>query len=698
MVCSVTAGVVPLSSPTIVLSSDRVRDFIELARNQINALIPTEEWSCDLWEVGEHFITKGQNRHKRVLAFYNISAVRLNRQEIAGGLLAPAFKEFAKAYMRYMHSTSPVSFTNTAKRLEALQFIEAGFQSLGLRPAIENLNVVVLNTAVEMAKSGVGPARHYQFALCIQQVYRFSMGRRFLNAPFQWRHGIRKPKDPTEALGKEAKEWREERLPSPEAFHALAYIFRNGETFIDRLYSAVCAICISIPIRAHEVLQLRLDCEVRERIKSPDTGEDMEAYGIRVWPGKGNPPQVKWVPTQMVSVVQEAIKRLNEMCAAARDVAEWYESHPNSLWLPKGMADMRELEWVSKQVFLDLLGLAGTGSLRAYLKQRQHIRWKGEANRPRSISEINFADLERHLISLLPNRFPHFNGQTDQLYSETLMLLMYNQGHSRRGTVKCLIEMATVQGFGSWLSGHDQGRIPSIFTAWNFTEKDGSPIRITTHTFRHWLNTIAHFKGMSDLDIAKWSGRDISQNKAYNHVTPEETLSQIRQALDDGKTAGPMFEPPKASGIRRPVDRREFIDAQIGAAHVTDFGICVHDYSLLPCQNHGDCAGCAENVFVKGDQKHRDRVSTRLASAEKQLAEARRAVGDEFFGADKWVAAHQGSIERMRWMLDVHGDPSVPDGTIIHLPGGSDDNELAMALRDRDSRDGTSYPPLDWEC
>lgn len=296
-----TEKVVALSS--FVHPADRVREFIELARNRIDALIPSHDWSADIWSVGQHFLTKGQNRDNRVLAFYNSSATISNKQEVEGKPLHPSFKEFAKAYMRYTHSASPVAFENMTKRLDALQFIEAAFRKLGLNPAIENLNVAVLNTAVEIAKAGVGSARHYQFAIYIQQVHRFCVDRKFLNGPFQWKHGVRKPKDKTEAIGKEAKEWREEKLPSPEAFHALAQIFRNAETFIDSLYSAVCAICISIPIRAHEVLQLRLDCEVNERASVPETGEEVGAYGIRVWPGKGNPPQVKWVPTQMASVV-----------------------------------------------------------------------------------------------------------------------------------------------------------------------------------------------------------------------------------------------------------------------------------------------------------------------------------------------------------------------------------------------------------
>jgi hypothetical protein len=256
-----TGKVLTLLAEGLEYPSDRLQNFIALAKT-IDALIPHEAWRNDLWQVGASFVTKSQNRDKRALAFCNRDAVLNSKQEVVGGgPLADGLKEFAKAYIRYQHSSSPVAFENTVKRLHALRLIEAAFRSLRLEPIIENLNVIVLNAAVAIAKEGVGAGRHYQFANSVEQVYRFCMERKFLNAPFQWSHSVRKPTNKTEALGREAKEWREEKLPSPEAYRALAHIYRYSELFIDRLYSAISAIFVSIPIRVHEVLQLRVDCE-----------------------------------------------------------------------------------------------------------------------------------------------------------------------------------------------------------------------------------------------------------------------------------------------------------------------------------------------------------------------------------------------------------------------------------------------------
>lgn len=686
-----TGKVVPLVAHGIEYPADRVRSFIALAKT-VGVLVPHDGWANDLWQVGPSFTTKGQNRHNRVLAFYNSEATLTSRQEIVGGApLADGIKEFAKAYIRYQHSSSPVSFENTVKRLRALQLIEAAFRSLRTEPVTENLNATVLNTAVEMAREGVGAGRHYQFAIHLQQIYRFCMDRKFLNGPFQWRHGVKKPKAKTEAIGREAKEWREEKLPSPAAYRALAHIYRHSETFIDRLYSAITAIFVSIPIRVHEVLQLRVDCEVFEKLKDPDTGEMRDAYGIRVFPGKGNPPQVKWVPTQMASVVQEAIARIRDMCAEARAVAKWYESNPTKLCLPGDLERLRSQDWLGPSELHELTGITSRHGVNAFLRTRELNTPNGTEKRQ---CRARFDLLEERLIAELPKDFPYLNGDVSQRYSQTLILLLFNQGHVRRTPNRILVEKATVQSYDHWLSGHDGGRKPSVFDVWRFKESDGSPIQIGSHNFRHWLNTVAQLKGLSDLDIAKWSGRKVEQNAAYNHVSSDEVLDQIRSALDDGKGTGPMFEAAKIIGTRKPVDQREFLDAQIGSALVTELGICVHDYSLLPCQTHGDCLDCSENVFIKGDLKQRERIERRLGLNEKQLDDALTAMGNDYYGADRWVQAHERSIEKLRSMLAIHEDSSMPDGTVVNLAGGSRDSEVAMAIRDRPGRQAP-HPPSD---
>jgi hypothetical protein len=682
----------------------RLEDFIRLARHELDTLIPSENWDLPSWNVGGSFLIKGKNIKNRYLHYYRAGS-RANRDgTVDGTVLDPRYVDFAKAYCRYMHATSPVVFDNQSKRLNALKFIEAAFRSLGLVPHIADCNPTILNTAVALAKDGVGANRHHHFALYIGQVHRFCSEHRFYNAPFQWRHGVRTPRRRTEELGDVAKNWREDRLPSPEAYSALAHVFRNAETFADKLMSAVCAICCSVPIRAHEVLQLRENCEVRERAvlkriapEGVEREQEGEAYGIRVWPGKGNPPQVKWVPTVMVSVVQEAVQRLRDLCGPAREIAAWYEAHPDQLWLPPQMEHLRDADWISAADLGKILGLERKG-VNNWLLLNPEVQQRSEGRGHRWVC---FADVQRVLLTLMPRNFPWFNGDESQGYSSTLVVVRRHEVHAAKRTFPCMLGECGVQTFEQWLSGHDDGRKPSVFVRWGFAERDGSPIEITTHSFRHWLNTIAQLRGMGDLDIAKWSGRTLSQNQAYNHVTPEETLSQIRELLDENGGIGPLFEAASSERLNRPISRKDFLNAQIGSAHATDYGICIHDYSLLPCQVLGDCLGCSENVFVKGDRKHQEKIEKQLELAMVQLGQSRQAEAEAIYGADRWTQDHLRKIETMRTILAIHQDDSIPDGAVINLEAARQDNEIAMAIRDRnahgggDTQRGTSF---DWDA
>lgn len=690
-----TEAVVKFVPRAAVDATARVLDFIHLAQNEITALIPNDGWQETVWDVTTHFTTKGATRRARRFIFCNAEAELSHDGSFNGDLLHADFINFAKAYCRYKHATSPVAYENQRKRLNGLQFIEAAFRSLGSLPRIENCNPTVLNTAITLAKDSGGAARHYQFAVYIEQVHRFCLEHRFYAAPFQWKHGVRKPKDGNEELGEKARQVRSDRLPSPEAFSALAHVFRNATSHIDRVLSAVCAICCSVPIRAHEVLQLREDCEVFEKRRdveasAPDesVGTEAIAYGLRVWPGKGNPPQVKWVPTLMASVVQEAVARLRDECRPMREVAAWYEKNPDDVWLPPELKHLRGSEWIAISDLMTVLGSENRNSVLSWVKFTAKARYRS-ITRKDGVEEISFADAEKWILAALPPDFPWFNGDEGQRYSETLILLPLRAGARRRTPYPCVVDACSVQKFEQWLSGHEYegGKQQSIFKRFGFTERDGSPIEITTHSFRHWLNTIAQLRGMSDLDIAKWSGRDPSQNQAYNHVTPEELVSQVRGFLEENEGIGPVFDAARLLERRKPIDRDEFLKAQIGSAHVTDFGVCIHDYSLLPCQTHGDCLGCAENVFVKGEKKHLERIEQRLALARHQLRESTKAEHDGLYGADRWTQDHLANIARMQEMIAYHRNETIPDGTVINLEAKRTDNDVAMAIRDRQARD-----------
>ncbi|MBU2730093.1 hypothetical protein [Acidithiobacillus caldus] len=268
------------------------------------------------------------------------------------------------------------------------------------------------------------------------------------------------------------------------------------------------------------------------------------------------------------------------------------------------------------------------------------------------------------MIAMLPDGFPIFDKATGLKYSEALLVVRRNELGGQRGTYRCMIEAVSTGQINAGLGSRIEYGHESIFTRFGFTEPDGSHIAVTSHQFRHYLNTIAQAGGLSQLDIAKWSGRrDIKQNEAYDHVTPGQMLQKIRDAVGGDQMFGPLAELPKKVLIRRD----EFARLVVPTAHTTDLGYCVHDYSASPCQLHMDCIHCQDLLCVKGDAGREALLRLRLDEAKGLMDKAQAAKAEGYLGSDRWIDHHRSTVDRLTQLCSIMDDPAVPNGAVIQL-------------------------------
>lgn len=121
----------------------------------------------------------------------------------------------------------------------------------------------------------------------------------------------------------------------------------------------------------------------------------------------------------------------------------------------------------------------------------------------------SFAEIETVLLSMLPSGFPILSDELGLTFSEALCVLPFNFFHSTRSDYRSVIMAVSSNDLNARLGGRSDTGIKSIFQAYEFYEDDGSDININTHQFRHYLNALAaQTGGVSELDIAKWSGRE----------------------------------------------------------------------------------------------------------------------------------------------------------------------------------------------
>ena len=208
---------------------------------------------------------------------------------------------------------------------------------------------------------------------------------------------------------------------------------------------------------------------------------------------------------------------------------------------------------------------------------------------------------------------------------------------------------------------------PSVFERLGYRDDIGNVLRMTSHQFRHLLNTLAQEGGLSQIDIARWMGRvSVAQNATYNHVSPLVRAQRIRERTAAGEAIGPVAD--AAAAIRDPVRREEFIASNHQAAHETDLGLCVHPWDALPCAELGACEGCEELRIVKGDAAARGRACETLARTDRLIAIAAAEAEDDTYGADNWMIAQQASADGLRRIIAIHDDDGIPDDTVVQLP------------------------------
>jgi hypothetical protein len=141
---------------------------------------------------------------------------------------------------------------------------------------------------------------------------------------------------------------------------------------------------------------------------------------------------------------------------------------------------------------------------------------------------------------------------------------------------------------------------------------------------------------------------------------------------------------PRPDSETKPIARSEFEKLNIGSAHTTAFGYCVHDFTMTPCRLHSDCLNCDEHVCVKGDSVREIALRRQRHETQLLLEEARLALHAGDSGACRWVQHQERTLQRLDRLCGIMDDPAVAIGAIIGPPAPTDSlsSSLAGAVSD----------------
>lgn len=561
------------------------------------------------------------------------------------------FVDFVKAAIRLQEDAGPKRHSRHANTIAACRVLHDALAEVDYDPcrALPRHFTVAIR-AIEARSTGSGA---HQAGLALARVAawidQYGIGRVRLG----WKSPIR-TFDRDNRISDEAARVRAHKMPSATALEALPRLSRLVTDPADVLRMHVVELLVCGGWRINELLELPADCEVTEEII--ESGQVKLRYGIRYWGAKGFGATIKWIPTPMIDVAQRAIAGIKAITRASREDARWMHDNPERHPMLAGF-DPEHL-FTIKEVQV-LLGMGGPVVTLRWLRHQGTAVLQRRPGFRRSDCFVSAASLEKTLLKVIatwnaPGRVP---------LHQALFLVRTHQLHSNRTPINGTLERLPAKTIRDFITGAVDRK--AVFERFNFMEPDGSPIRVRTHQFRHWLNTLAQEGGMSQELIARWSSRkDIQQNAVYDHVSGTKLAEKVRALAEAGEVIGQIARVRESLPL---ADRRTFLRTQIPTSHVTEIGICIHDWSLVPCAIHGQCADCAEHLIDKGNAKQREEAERQVAEVELFLQQANVEDTAGTYGASRWADAHKRRLAGLKGVLAVHVDPTIADGTMVHL-------------------------------
>lgn len=617
-----------------------------------------------------------------------------------GWWLDPAFIDFAKAYVTEQHLNNPgESRSGHTKRLQALRFLEATLIELHEVAAPGCIDGAVLDVAASQASrvlQGHGP---YKVGKELRQIANVLVRNGVLPAICgEWVNPNKQPSNASIAVTPEARRKRENRLPDHDALYALADIFSrdldvaNARFYKDIYTTSITALLMCAPSRGQEIHRLPLNLAFRATDKFGD-----EQLGLRLDASKGFGSYVKWVWSEMIPVAEKAIERIKHITEEARGLARHFE-HPEArkyFYRHENCPPVADDEPLTLAQICLALGLS--------------------ANNPRSA--LNGTGLATGVYTLqrlwdeyvLPRHWkdhPHFPfvsakdktlGKKGGLkFSEALFCMRRNELNLRLNASPLRLWMPELGDFSHSVRGSNTER--SIFVRYGYLQPDGTPLRLASHQIRHLINTESQRSGLTDEDIAHWSGRKrIDQNMVYDHRSIEERTEQTRYAVEQVQSRLALLngEPTDDADVRHgqwviKVVRkpRRLADVEDIQPHLsglkTLYGECHHDWSLAPCEGFVKCLDCSEHACIKGAdtdaQEKLERLEALRLSVLREVAKARQTSQDDVDAQD-WLKVQERYAAKVDELISILRSDTIPDGSVIRSSDGQHPTHLHRALR-----------------
>lgn len=640
-----------------VTAEQNLSEYIEFAKQY--TLI--DDWEADTWDLTS--ICGSKNLKKRCVV--NFQSNRKTQP------ITPSFLEGVKAlYSELIRRKKPKEFR---RQLNVLKMIEQVLLDLNRPVCISQIDAIVLDEWAMQASKGYKDP--WNLGREVQSwVDNFINPGRLTPTPIQWKSpfAYKQPKR-RDRLGKQHEEIEGGKLPNINSIIAIAEVANESKDEIDQMVCSFVKLAMFAPSRISEILTLPLDCITEAQA---DSGTLM---GIKWRPVKGGQVITKFAVSETAEeMARAAIKQLTTIGEHVRSVAAWYEKKPDKIYLPPELEHLRgkPVTWYE---FSQIIGRDKHSKIKAASMvekyginpvgtTRDTTRWPKESNRSKYNNLYSFDDIEQWILKRIPDLV--IDSGTGLTLQNALFCIPVNYLRPGALTLHNIPDIVSISQIDHQLGNNPNGR--TIFSRNNKLAPSGEPWKLTSHQFRHLLNTLAQSKYLNQSLIAFWSGRkSVKQNDWYNHLEQDafiEAYTKLSAQTPDIGVEGPIKAKAESIAKENMISYREALSSEIKSIHITRYGICRHDWALTPCPKDKDCINCGDHLFMKGEEKHLNEAIYQLELHEKAVHSAKQALDDNRPGAKRWLENNEPKLFRWKLAVEKLTDSSIPDRTLISLP------------------------------
>lgn len=575
--------------------------------------------------------------------------------KLEGEALTSEWADVAKALFVLRFHQKNQAVPNQRNFITAIGYIY--YTAKKLNQSFFQLTPEVLDNACEMISKDYADSTAYNLHKAVAEFAAHCDSNGLCHNYLDYKYsGMKRPKNADGVKHKRldnpeaAKATKSEKMVDPLVYKVIGELYQNvPKNHKYRLYILLISMLILTGRRLSEVSLLPFQ-EISEDSKGN--------FYINYFPRKSSfgdtltPLERLFLPTDIAPIVKEIIEEAIELTEKSREVAKQMKK--------VGGADLRFLEEIPESRKLYSKDLVKIGLSPSLLTKSGWIRK----------NDLAFEETKKNTRDFYTNK-----KGVEQYCSKYFKTRLIEAIHiDQQGKKYFLADLLFVRELGvtKWVYAHwlatscSHSMITTFLRYFPELSKEYASkyteVDFTSHKFRHTMNTLLDEGGLSDLLQTEWFGRSNPRDtKAYQHTSPEKKALMLREDIKNGTVGGKLAEQIKVMPINH---QDAVLKARIKAVHDVGTGLCIHNFSQMPCERHLQCsADCKDYVWVKDDSKRIEEVKRLFAlTTIAQETVKEQAMSKKPKKSSDWMLHNEKKLQTLGKQLSDYGvenfDPS----------------------------------------